>query len=93
MHPLQYKNTKVKNKKFLIADIIGWLGATMMIVAYTLMSFNILGSNHVLYLLLNIFGAAGMITFGVVRKAYPSVATNSIWLAVACISIINLATR
>lgn len=89
MHPLQYQTTKSKKRKFIIADNVGWIGATMMIVAYSLMSFNIISSNGYLYILLNIFGAVGMIIFGVVRKAYPSVATNTIWLAVAFISIIN----
>ena len=89
MHPLQYQTTKSKKRKFIIADSVGWIGATMMIVAYSLMSFNIISSNGYLYILLNIFGAVGMIIFGVIRKAHPSVATNTIWLAVAFISIIN----
>lgn len=75
-------------KKFL--EIFGWYGAVAIISAYALVSFSIIQSNSVLYQLLNLTGAVGIIAVSLAKKAYQPAALNIIWTIIAAIALIKL---
>lgn len=69
--------------------IAGWIGMTLIILAYFLLSQKKLKSNSVTYNLLNLFGAAGILANTFVLKSWPSVVLNVIWITIAIYSILN----
>ncbi|MDR1196908.1 MAG: hypothetical protein LBL08_01355 [Candidatus Nomurabacteria bacterium] len=90
-HLLHHKpNPKVSKKLLLASDIIGWIGAFMLVLAYLLISFGVLGSETVWYQILNILGAGGLLFLGIVRHAIPSAFTNIVWVVIGIVAIINI---
>jgi len=90
-HLLHHHNTKQKGGHgLLIADILGWIGAVLLITAYVLLSIGVLDGQSLVYQLLNLFGALGLMTLGLARKAYPSVATNIVWLIIGVVTIVGI---
>lgn len=86
---IQEKN-KLAKRKMLVADILGWVGAVCLLSAYGLVSFGAISSDTLLYQVLNIIAAIGLFIDGIVRKAFPSAATNAVWLLIAIIAIIAI---
>lgn len=75
-------------KKFL--EIFGWYGAVAIVGAYALVSFSIIQSNSVLYQLLNLTGAIGIVAVSLAKKAYQPATLNIIWTVIAAIALIKL---
>ncbi|PKP89925.1 MAG: hypothetical protein CVT77_16530 [Alphaproteobacteria bacterium HGW-Alphaproteobacteria-16] len=71
-------------------DIVGWIGAGMILMAYSLLSMGKVVARGVPYQLLNIGGATGLLTNAWVREAWPLVGLNLVWIG---IGIYVLATR
>ena len=70
-----------------VIEVAGWYGAIAIIVAYALNSFGLLSSSDLLYQLLNLTGAAGIVIVSVKRRAYQPAVVNLVWLLVAIIAI------
>ncbi len=68
-------------------NIIGWYGVLAILVAYTLLSFKLIGSNTLIYQLLNLTGAAGLIIEAASKKDTQPVVLNIVWAAVAVVAI------
>ncbi len=64
-------------------DIIGWVGAVLVVSAYLLITTNKLKIASKLYQLMNLLGAAGIIVNSLSYGAYPSVAVNVVWIFIA----------
>lgn len=64
-------------------DIIGWIGAGLVIMAYFLVSTKKLPPTSVTYQLMNLFGAFGVGINVFVQEAYPSVAIQIAWSLIA----------
>lgn len=75
-----------------IIDIAGWYGTIAIILAYALNSLSILGSNNIIYQLLNFSGALGIVGVSLSRKAYQPATLNIIWTIIALIAIIKIFT-
>lgn len=75
-------------KKFL--EIFGWYCAAAIVGAYALLSFSIIQSNSVLYQLLNLTGAVGIVAVSLAKKAYQPATLNIIWTVIAAIALIKL---
>lgn len=65
------------------SDLIGWIGAGLVITAYFLVSTKKLPPTSVTYQLMNLFGALGVGINVFVQGAYPSVAIQIVWAAIA----------
>ncbi len=78
------KNTR----KQYIMDILGWYGVTAVLIAYALVSFQIISAQTFAYNLLNLTGALGIIVESLSKKDYPEVSLNIIWAMIAIISIL-----
>ena len=89
-HPLHHHETSTSNRKLLAGDIIGWIGAVSLIGAYMLVSSGVVSAQSYTYQIMNIIGGGGLLVLGLTRKAYPSVATNIMWVVIGIIAITGL---
>lgn len=74
----------------LFAEIAGWYGAVAILAAYGLVSFDIIAGNGLLFQLLNLTGALGIIAIAVYKKVSQSIVLNVIWGIVAIIAIVSI---
>lgn len=66
----------------LFVEIVGWIGATLIIAAYALLSAGKLTGDSRTYHLMNIFGAIGFVVNSGWNGALPSAALNVVWLGI-----------
>jgi hypothetical protein len=66
----------------LVASILGWLGASLLLLAYFLRSGNRLQSKGV-YHSMNLVGAAGLALSTGYVQAYPAMVLNIVWMGIA----------
>jgi hypothetical protein len=71
-------------------EAIGWVSAVLIIVAYGLLTFNVLSPHSALYLIMNIVGSLGLVAIAEVKKLFQSVILNIIWAAVALVALVQL---
>jgi hypothetical protein len=70
----------------LLADVVGWLGAGCLLLAYALVSAGRLAVGPAFHLL-NLAGAVGLAVNGAAHGAWPSTALNVIWLGIGLIAL------
>ncbi len=63
-------------------EIAGWIGATLILLAYLLLSMGKVTGQSPLYQGMNVVGAAGFIVNGWWHGAIPSTALNIVWLLI-----------
>jgi len=76
--------------KQLFAEIAGWYGAVAILSAYILVSFTVISGDGVIFQLLNLTGAIGIIAIAVHKKVKQSVVLNVFWAAVAIIALVRI---
>lgn len=77
------------NKKIL-DEIIGWYGTIVIVLAYALLSFNIISPTNLTYQILNATGALGIVYISFKKKTYQPGVLNIIWAVIALIAIVRL---
>ena len=77
----------------LTIDILGWLGAAALLLAYTGVSLGKLEARSRLYQVLNLVGSIGLVANAGWYGAFPSAFVNVIWISVALISLASLQRR
>lgn len=70
-------------------QIIGWIGVGLVVGAYTLNMFGILRAQDVMYAMINLVGASGIIVSSYAKRDFQPVILNSIWVAVAIVAIVT----
>ena len=75
-----------------IISFLGWYGVVAVVVAYVLISFSLVSSNALVYQLLNLSGALGIMIETYYKKDYQPFWLNLIWAGIALIAIIKLFT-
>ena len=73
-----------------IKQVIGWYGVVAIVIAFTLLNFGILGTDSLVYQLLNLTGAIGIIIEAGSKKDYQPVALNIVWLLVAIYGLLQI---
>jgi uncharacterized YccA/Bax inhibitor family protein len=68
-------------------EIVGWYGTVAIVLAYALVSFYVITSNSILYQLLNLTGALGIILISVSKRTYQPAALNIMWAIIALIAL------
>jgi len=63
-------------------EIVGWVGAALILGAYALLSAGKLTGRSLTYQLMNVVGAAGFVVNGWWHGALPSAALNVLWLLI-----------
>ena len=71
----------------LAIEIIGWTGTVLLITGFLLNTLEILGPRSLPYLLLNLFGAAGVGANAYVHRTYPAMAIEAMWALIAAVGI------
>jgi len=74
-------------------DILGWIGAIEVIIAYVLVSSGKMTGESIIYQLLNLTGAVLLIVQTLYKQAYPSAFVNIIWTIIAAYSIVKIAGK
>ena len=70
-------------------EIIGWVGAALILLAYALLSSGRRTGRSRLYQGMNIVGAAGFVINSGLNGAIPSAALNVIWIGIGLYALIR----
>lgn len=73
----------------LFVEIIGWIGAVLIVGAYFLNINGKLKSTSALYILSNLFGGIFFTINTLVHHAYPSMIVNIIWVFIAVAALLK----
>jgi len=73
-----------------LKQLIGWYGVVAIVIAFTLLNVGILGTDSLVYQLLNLTGAIGIIIEAGSKKDYQPVALNIVWLLVAIYGLLQI---
>jgi hypothetical protein len=71
----------------ILIDILGWVGAVALLVAYALISRGRFSGHSVPYQVLNVVGSVGLIVNTIYYGAYPSTFVNVVWIAIAILTL------
>jgi hypothetical protein len=71
-------------------SIIGWLGAVAFIVAYLLLSLQVLSAERVLYHILNAVGGLCLVINSIFLDDAPNFFVNLIWAAIALFAVYRI---
>lgn len=80
------------NKKSLAVNILGWYGVVAILLAYSLVSIQIIQSDTILYQLLNLTGAIGIIVDSIYKKDKQPMVLNIVWATIAVVAIFKIIT-
>jgi hypothetical protein len=69
-------------------EVMGWIGALLILAAYGLISAGKLEARSALYQLMNIVAAAGLIVNSGWNGALPSAALNVVWLFIGLYTLL-----
>ena len=67
-------------------EVAGWAGATLILLAYLLLSAGRLTGQSLTYQGINVVGAAGFVINGWWHGAIPSAALNVLWLLIGAVA-------
>ncbi|MBE7173923.1 MAG: hypothetical protein INR73_25340 [Williamsia sp.] len=74
----------------LFIELVGWIGAVASLSAFSLNSMNIIASQSLPYLFLNILGCFFLIVYAVFKRAHASWVLNSVWLLMTVAALIKV---
>ena len=74
-------------------EIVGWAGASLILLAYLLLSAGRLTGHSLVYQAMNVVGAAGFIVNGWWHGALPSAVLNVIWMLIGTIALWRILAR
>lgn len=77
-------------KKNILGEMIGWYGTITIVSAYALVSFGVMSASSLIYQMLNMTGALGIVYIASKKKDYQSSVLNIIWVIIALIAIVNI---
>lgn len=71
-----------------LIEALGWLGATVLLSAFMLLSSEYLRSKRA-YQCMNLFGALGVATSSAYTGSYPAAALNLFWMITAAAALVR----
>jgi hypothetical protein len=74
----------------LIMDIVGWLGAALVLSAYFLVSTRRLIGDSAAFQWLNLAGGVGLLINTIYYRAYPSSLVNVVWILIATLTLLRV---
>ncbi|NNM76131.1 hypothetical protein HJG53_04305 [Sphingomonas sp. ID1715] len=72
-------------------EIIGWIGAGLILLAYLLLSAGRIPARSVIYQALNLLGAIAFVINSGWNGAIPSAALNVVWAGIAIFALVRMA--
>lgn len=73
----------------ILSQTIGWVGTSLIVIAYFLVSTKKVQGNSSTYQVLNLLGAIGVGFNVFVQHAWPTLALESIWAVIAIVSLLK----
>ena len=73
-----------------VIEAVGWSGAAAYLLAFSLNSLNVIGSQSIQYLVLNILGCSFLIVYAFFKKAHASWVLNSVWLLITMVALVKI---
>jgi hypothetical protein len=73
----------------LFVEIVGWIGAALIVGAYALLSAGKVKGDSRTYHVMNILGAAGFVVNSGWNGALPSAALNVVWLGIGAYALLK----
>jgi uncharacterized membrane protein len=70
-------------------EIIGWIGAVLIVGAYSLNIYGVWKTNSLKYITANLFGGFFFVINTFVHKAFPSMIVNIIWVFIAVFALLK----
>ncbi len=77
----------------LVFDVLGWIGAILLLLAYAAVSFGRLKGDSSAYQYLNIVASVLLLINTIYYGAYPSSFVNGVWTVIAIVAIISIFRR
>lgn len=77
----------------LIVEIVGWVGALLILGGYALLTAGKLTAKSAAYQWMNVFGAAGFIVNSWANGALPSAALNVVWMGIGATALWQIAKK
>ena len=74
----------------LFMEVVGWIGALLILAAYGLLSAGKLDARSPSYQWLNVVGAVGFILNSGWNGAWPSAALNVIWVGIGAVALVKI---
>ena len=71
----------------MIPELVGWYGTVALIGAYALVSFGILNADGLIYQLLNLTSALGIVYISFRKHTYQPGVLNIIWAVIALLAL------
>ena len=74
----------------LLMEVVGWIGGTLILAGYFLLTNGKLDAKSPTYQWLNVVGALGFIANSSGNGAWPSAALNVIWVGIGVVALIGI---
>ena len=81
------------DRNHLWAEAAGWYGTAAIVLAYMLVSFDVLPAGGDAYQLLNLTGALGIIAISAVKKVRQPLFLNLFWACIALVALVRTIIR
>ena len=77
----------------LFMEVVGWVGALLILAAYGLLSAGKLDAKSPVYQWLNVVGAVGFILNSGWNGAWPSAALNVVWVGIGAVALVRILSK
>ena len=77
----------------LFMEVVGWVGALLILAAYGLLSAGKLDARSPVYQWLNVVGAVGFILNSGWNGAWPSAALNVVWVGIGAVALVRILSK
>jgi hypothetical protein len=81
------------NGTAIAVEVAGWVGASLILLAYLLLSAGRLNGQSRIYQWMNVVGAAGFVVNGWWHGALPSATLNVLWLLIGAVALMRLGRK
>ena len=73
-----------------LLNVLGWIGAFLLLLAYAMVSFKKLEADSQTYQLMNIMASVLLLVNTIYYGAYPSSFVNAVWTVIAFFAILTI---
>lgn len=74
----------------LLLDVVGWLGAGLLLYGYAMVSSSRISGDGMPYQLINLIGSVSLMINSAYNAAWPSAGLNLIWAAIGIVAVYKL---
>jgi hypothetical protein len=74
----------------LVVDLLGWIGAAALLLAYWMVSTRRAHGSAVSYQSLNLIGSVLVLVNSLYYGAHPSVAVNAVWIVIGLFALLTV---